>query len=315
MVGTLLFLLAPSVVFAATSIAWRDQVTVSAPNLFLTDIADLAGDDPARVAMLRDISMGEAPLPGQNRYLTREILQARLVGQGVNYLAEGWQIPAGITVTTASQTITMDAIKAVVRSELLAKTAYPQSDVTVKFRGDIQDPTVELGQYTIIPKFPTGIRYNRPTTAVAEIWVDQRHSRDVFLTCDVNALTDVYILNKPVGNSQFLSIDDVSIEKRSVGRLPLRAVKNDQIFKTYWTRRTLAPGTILTEDMFDLPPVVKRQNQVVISIDFNGIKLQTLGFALQDGRSGDVIRVQNAETKRIIMARVTEKGSVTPLGF
>jgi len=311
----MLFLIAPTMAFAATNVVWRNQVTISSPNLQLKDIAEISGDDPARVAILRDISMGEAPLPGQNRYLTRGILEARLLGQGIDYLAEGWKIPEIITVTAASQTIAMDEIKAVVGNALLAKTALPAADVTVKIRGSLHDIKAELGQYTIVPRFPNGIRYHGPTTAVVEIWINNRRSRNIYLTCDVDALINVYVLKNPIGNNQFLLADDVNIEKRSMGRLPLRALKNDHILKTYWTRRTLGPGTILTEDMFDIPTAVKRQDQVVIFLSAKGIELSTLGFAMQDGRPGDVIRVQNADTKKFIMARVIEKGKVIPLGY
>lgn len=310
------FLLAtPVTVLAATYVEWQTSITVSTPNLTFGNIAYISGDDPARIAWLRDLSMGEAPQPGQTCYLTKEILQARLIGQGVNYVAEGWQFPEHVVVTAASQSIAMEQIISAVREELLAKIAYPKADVTIKINSELKDVKVGLGQFAINSKFPAGIRYNGPTTAVAEIWIDSQHSRDVLLACYVNAVTDVYILKRSVGDKQFLSADDVIVEKRSVARLPLRVLKSDGILKTYWTRRSLGAGTILTDNMFDVPPIVKRQSQVVISLDVRGVQLSTLGIAMQDGRPGDIIRVQNVETKRVVAAKVTGYGLVTPLGF
>jgi len=70
----------------------------------------LSGDDPARVAVLQAVNMGEIPRPGQTRYLTGDILLARLSAAGISPRAEGWSLPSGILVTTLSQTVAKELI-------------------------------------------------------------------------------------------------------------------------------------------------------------------------------------------------------------
>ena len=63
------------------------------------------------------------------------------------------------------------------------------------------------------------------------------------------------------------------------------------------------------------PPVllVRRNQTVVMKIRGEGFTITAVGQAMQDGRLGDVIQVQNVDSKRLVTARVQEDGSVTPL--
>jgi flagella basal body P-ring formation protein FlgA len=302
-------------VFSSTVLTWKEEVSVTGPTLKLGDLAYLAGDDPARVAVLQTISMGEAPGPGQTRILTGDILWARLSAAGVNPQSEGWATPGGVIVTTLSQTVSRELIEEKVTEALSGNISYPKEDVTLIAKGRLNDMQIPVGAYDIMVKFPRGIRFVGPTQVVAEILMDKKPVKSVQLVYDVRVSVKAYAVKNSVAAHQFLSDQDVTVEKRTLSSLPSRAIKDATLLKSYWTRRQLSPGTILTEDMLDIPPVVKRNSQVTIIIDYKGISLTACGLALQDGRPGDVIRVQNVESKRIIMAKAQQNGMVVPLGL
>lgn len=58
---------------------------------------------------------------------------------------------------------------------------------------------------------------------------------------------------------------------------------------------------------------VKRDQAVEMKIVGEGFILSGMGKALQDGRPGEIIKVRNADTSRIVAARVREDGSVEPV--
>jgi flagella basal body P-ring formation protein FlgA len=41
--------------------------------------------------------------------------------------------------------------------------------------------------------------------------------------------------------------------------------------------------------------------------------ITAVGKTMQDGRAGDYIKVRNADSQRIILARISEDGSVEPV--
>ncbi len=59
--------------------------------------------------------------------------------------------------------------------------------------------------------------------------------------------------------------------------------------------------------------LVRRNKSVVMRIAANCFQITTLGQALEDGREGDFIRVRNVDSKRIVVAKVADDGTVQPV--
>lgn len=80
--------------------------------------------------------------------------------------------------------------------------------------------------------------------------------------------------------------------------------------------RPLAANTILRASMVgssESPIVIKRYQNVVIRIEQPGFIITAAGMTLEDGKIGEHIRVRNVDSKRIILAKINEDGSVEPL--
>lgn len=62
----------------------------------------------------------------------------------------------------------------------------------------------------------------------------------------------------------------------------------------------------------DLEPalLVSRGEQVVLEANRGGVQIRVKALALQDGRKGEQIRVQNLQSKREVYAEVVASGRV-----
>lgn len=81
-------------------------------------------------------------------------------------------------------------------------------------------------------------------------------------------------------------------------------------------RRYLPKGITVREDMvwpLESETIIKRNQAVIILIERPGLTITATGKAIQEGKVGELIRVQNIDSQRIIMARVNEAGSVSPV--
>jgi flagella basal body P-ring formation protein FlgA len=82
------------------------------------------------------------------------------------------------------------------------------------------------------------------------------------------------------------------------------------------TKRPLAANTTLQPYMIESytsQTIIKRNQSVVIRIEMPGLFITATGLTLEDGRAGEHIRVRNADSQRIILARICEDGSVEPV--
>jgi flagella basal body P-ring formation protein FlgA len=79
--------------------------------------------------------------------------------------------------------------------------------------------------------------------------------------------------------------------------------------------RTIPIGRVIQPGMVraNRPAIVVRRNQrVTMNIEGIGFTVTAIGQALQDGRPGELIKVRNIDSKRIISAKVAFDGTVVP---
>lgn len=78
-------------------------------------------------------------------------------------------------------------------------------------------------------------------------------------------------------------------------------------------KRRIRPKQLLIPSLLDEPLAVQRGQPVKIIASQAGIAASTMGEALSAGRIGDLIRVRNASSDKVIDAKVVEPGVVSSL--
>lgn len=79
------------------------------------------------------------------------------------------------------------------------------------------------------------------------------------------------------------------------------------------SKRALQPGKPITRSELVQPVLVKRDQPVMIVSHTAGITASMPGVALKNGRKGDVIKIRNSSSQRIISGMVDDMGVVTTL--
>lgn len=79
------------------------------------------------------------------------------------------------------------------------------------------------------------------------------------------------------------------------------------------SKRALQPGKPITRNELVQPVLVKRDQPVMIVSHMDGITASMPGVALKNGRKGDVIKIRNSSSQRIISGVVDDTGVVTTL--
>ena len=78
-------------------------------------------------------------------------------------------------------------------------------------------------------------------------------------------------------------------------------------------RAPLMPGHVIqTADVegAETAPGVRAQDAVRLQIRVGGLRVTAAGLALQAGKIGQLIRVQNIDSKKTLLGRVIEQGLV-----
>jgi flagella basal body P-ring formation protein FlgA len=132
----------------------------------------------------------------------------------------------------------------------------------------------------------------------------------VHIDSDVNVL----VLRQSALRGARLTAGQVSSETRRVAGLAVGYVTDVSMLERHTLARSLPAGTALTADALLADLVVHQGQEVTLVASAPGISVRATGKALQDGREGARVRVQNLASLKIVEGVVDAHGviEITP---
>jgi flagella basal body P-ring formation protein FlgA len=288
------------------------EVTIEDSCLRLGDIGIIRGREPW-VAKAGGVTLGRISMPGQRVVIDRSTVLSRLACSGIpasNVMLTGAE---KVTVKQRQQIIKgskfVDLAGSFLKRSLDAGSACRLNPVLMP--SDLVLPGAH-GDITLSPCLVKGGATNRAEVQIA-VFVDgkQVDTRDVTFLLKHNCHRVVALADIPAGAA--ISPDNVKIEE----------VLSDYPEPADWSPpygliakcRIPANAVISSNTVGPVRPAVllKRNQTVVIRVDRPGLLVTALGKAIQDGRPGEYIKVRNLDSRRIILARVSDDGTVEPV--
>ena len=136
----------------------------------------------------------------------------------------------------------------------------------------------------------------------------------IYVPVTVQSRIHVWALTAPHMQGARLTPADVVAETRLVSGLAVGYVTNLSQLAHSTLRQPLAAGAVLTSNNLLPDFMVHQGQQVVLIAAAGGIRVRAPGLALQDGRLGALVRVQNASSDKVVQGVVASDGvvNVTP---
>lgn len=201
----------------------------------------------------------------------------------------------------------LDSIYTFVKETVIQKMA-PSSEYEIKvlpLDGQLQlsecpvpleafkaDDSIKAGRTTI------GVRCN----------AEKRWS--IFVSVTVKVYESVIVLTRPIQRGEIVTGQHLTIEKRDISGLHGDfATAFDQV-ENKESVRNMPAGVVLGLKSVVQPPLIKRKDKVIISSGQDAFSIQMNGTALVDGAKGQVIKVKNESSGRIISGVVLDQGLV-----
>lgn len=129
-------------------------------------------------------------------------------------------------------------------------------------------------------------------------------------TADVRIEMDVVALSHPIKKNQIIREDDLYLKKIGLYDLNGSLLFDPGAVIGKRVKRFIKPGTLLTEEMIEEAPLVKKGDRVAIIIESGILTITASGEARMDGTKGRIIEVINSDSKKKIYAEVLDSGRV-----
>lgn len=191
----------------------------------------------------------------------------------------------------------------------IAKKISPSTEYTIN--------VISLDRQLQLPECARPLEGFTPTEVIkaGRISVGVRCSAEkkwsIFVSAMINIFENILILSQPVQRGEIITQTMFFSEKRDVSKLRGDFFTQAEQVENKQAARPLAIGTVLSLRNISEPVIVKRGDKVVISSAHSALSITMSGVAMMDGFKGQLIRVKNQNSGRIINAVVTEPGQVS----
>lgn len=289
-----------------------DKVEVSGPDILLGDIAKISGEDSKRIYELQCLKIGNAANPGSSVVLTSELFGMRLMAAGGDYTDVTWNVGEPITIITKSQTVSSDMLSGLAKSYINERLGSEINGKEYHIDGiDLPNAVIApAGNLTFEVTLPYGIKYNVPTNAIVNIYVDDRLYNKSTVRFKVRTYEQVAVLSQALSAKHILTKEDLHFEKLDTSKMNPGYITDITKVLGMETRRGLQNGTPLNIYMLEKPIIIKQMAMINIMSNVNGIVVKTSGQALQDGREGNSIRVKNISSNKVVVGKVIDSSTV-----
>lgn len=137
----------------------------------------------------------------------------------------------------------------------------------------------------------------------------QRFSGTVTIDREATGLT----VTRLVRRGETLGESDVQLLPTRLSLLPRGALDQIELAVGGEARRELRPGEWLTDQVLSTPNLLKRGQAVTMRLERGPLVITAPGVVQQPGGLGELVRVQNAQSKKEVYARVLSNDEVQVL--
>jgi flagella basal body P-ring formation protein FlgA len=306
-------LVAPPVCFCTGGVATvvvAENTEISGDRVVLGDIASISGSDPGLVRKIQVAYVGAAPLPGKSRNLDERRLKGRIKQAGIDMSQITFHIPRQVIISRSFIEISTTKTEEIVREFIFETIPWDRNRTTIKSvkaghnailsKGRVSYKVVYPKNRALLGKIPLSVQYS----------VNGKLENTVWTIADIEVLMDVVVTKRPLRRSHVISEDDICLKQMDLAGLSSKVVTNMDLVLGKRTKRKIEPQTILSTNLVEQTPVVKRGDIVNIIAESDGLRITALGEVKGRGFSGERVRVENLDSSKRIYARVIDSNTV-----
>ena len=208
-----------------------------------------------------------------------------------------------------AQTISGELVRTAVEN-YIKKSVPADVDATIELRDLRQYYAVSEKQWTLAVSSANSVNMKGLVTFLVKISYSHKgiYDQTFPVTAKIRTFENVLVAIRTIQPHCKIDPDQVNLVKTESTDLQNPVTDLNQL-SNKWTSRWIQNGKVLTFDMFDNEPVVKRGDDVLIMVKTKNVVVREKGSALQDGKIDEIIGITN-EYRETLRGRITGKDEV-----
>lgn len=289
----------------------NEKSEIEKEEILLGDVGRVKGNDKNLVKQINDIVLGRIPLAEERRKIDKDLIIIRLKQSDIDPTKINILVPDDAIVTRKSIDISNEDIKKIVLDFLHKR---------LQLNGDkVNITNIRVGSKITLPKGgdisckvipPKNKELLGATLLSLEFSVNGQFQKKVFVTVDIEVIAKVVVTKRPLGRYKLITEDDIQLVDMNLAKLSPPVIMSSKDVLGKRTRRAIDSNAVLNPDLIEFPPLVKKGEIVLISVESEGLKVTALGRVKEHGSKGQMVRVENIDSAKEIYARIMDSNNV-----
>jgi flagella basal body P-ring formation protein FlgA len=209
----------------------------------------------------------------------------------------------GTVAAGSAATITGETLQAAVQAYVEKQSPWPKGRIKVEFPEPVADVAVPAEKVTVRIKGRANEDFIGQTSFTASLR-GTKPLREEHVKATLWILMDVVVSTKSLSSGTVLGAGDVKVLQKWYDAVPQNRISDLKEVLGKKLSVSINPHMEITKNVLKDCPIVRRNQPVRIVLDNGTLCITASGVSQEDGILGDVIRVQNTASKRVIHARV-----------
>ena len=293
-----------------TSVTIHKRSSVSDAMILLGEISDIRGEDHYLNKKLGSIVIGRSPQPDRSRYIDERYIEVRLKQNKIDLASVDVRYPEKIEVYREYTRISKDRIKEIILEYLENAIPWDKDSVEIRVVNIPSDLILPQGRVTCDVTPLKHWTYMGRGSIPLIFKVNDTFKKKIWVAVEIDVFGEVVVSPKHLGKFKVVSKEDVRLEKRNLSQLPRNTVSALEEAIGKRTKRVIDANSVITADMLDIPPVVRRGDLVTLIVETDALKITTLGEVKESAIKGETIRVLNVSSQKEIYGMVVDSSTV-----
>ncbi|WP_231861990.1 flagellar basal body P-ring formation chaperone FlgA [Legionella hackeliae] len=132
----------------------------------------------------------------------------------------------------------------------------------------------------------------------------------LFVPIKITVQKPVLVAKHPLNKGSLINEEDLEIQEIDISQLKQGYFDKTETVVNQACKTNIAQGSVITPQLLQAESLVHKGEQVAIQAITDNFSVSMEGIAMNEGAAGDVIRVKNLSSKKIIEAQVSARGQV-----
>ncbi len=298
-------LLSTALIVAATTHSFasdiREKLTVEDAVIRLSDIFTDTGENGSTIVR-------EAPAPGKRIPLSSYELEKLAKENSVEWVRPKYL--KRVYIERTGTPVSKDDLTSLIREELYAQGI--DSDIEIRLHGQSKGkyiPSDNSIADIMLENFSLSDRKDRFSVMVVLPLGPNNHEK-VRLSGSITEVRMIPVLNRVISPGDIITSSDIDWKKYPVKRITRNTIQSSNKLIGFTVKRSMSAGKTITGNDISAPITIAKNSSVLMRFKSGRITLTAEGRAMQNGGTGDIIRVINVKSHQQVDAVVLREGLV-----